>query len=145
MRSYVEERPVSERSVARRACDIERRPVDPKLSSADLSGNDLLREGLRDARKSEEAVIGKKHACGEVVVRKTAENVENVQDPVRETSLRSTKTRRAAECRQATNGRIGRRTDDEEPSFGRPFVGIPGGYMLILTGFGQRCLLACWS
>lgn len=91
VRSYVEERPVSEQvSLREEHVHVERRPVDQKLSSADLSDNDLLRERTVEMREtSEEAVIGKEaRVTEEVVVQKTAEQrTENVQDTVRETRV----------------------------------------------------------
>ena len=91
VRSYVEERPVSEQVTLREEhVHIERRPVDQTLSSADLSNGDLLRERTVEMReRGEEAVIGKEaRVTEEVVIQKTAEqHTENVQDTVRETKL----------------------------------------------------------
>lgn len=91
VRSYVEERPVSEQvSLREEHVNIERRPVDQKLSAADLSDNDMLRERTVEMReKSEEAVIGKEaRVTEEVVLQKTADQrTENVQETVRETKV----------------------------------------------------------
>jgi uncharacterized protein (TIGR02271 family) len=91
VRSYVEERPVSEQvSLREEHVSIERRPVDQKLESSDLSNSDLLRERTVEMRETaEEAVIGKEaRVTEEVVVQKTAEQrTENVQDTVRQTKV----------------------------------------------------------
>jgi uncharacterized protein (TIGR02271 family) len=91
VRSYVEEKPVTEQVTLREEhVHIERRPVDQTLSSADLSDNDLLRERTVEMReKSEEAVIGKEaRVTEEVVIQKTAEqHSETIQDTVRETKV----------------------------------------------------------
>lgn len=91
VRSYVEERPVSEQvNLREEHVNIERRPVDQKLSSGDLKDDDLLRERTVEMReRSEEAVIGKEARVNEeVVVQKTADqHTENVQDTVRETKV----------------------------------------------------------
>ncbi len=91
VRSYVEERPVSESvSLREEHVSVERRPVDQKLSSADLKDKDLLQERTIEMREtSEQAVIGKEaRVKEEVVVQKTADQrTENVQDTVRETKV----------------------------------------------------------
>ncbi len=91
VRSYVEERPVSESvSLREEHVNVERRPVDQKLSSADLKDKDLLRERTVEMRETaEKAVIGKDaRVKEEVIVQKTAnERTENVQDTVRETKV----------------------------------------------------------
>ena len=91
VRSYVEERPVSEQvNLREEHVSIERQPVDQKLSSSDFADKDLLQERTVEMReRSEEAVIGKDaRVTEELVVRKTADqHTENVQDTVRETKV----------------------------------------------------------
>jgi len=91
VRSYVQETPVSEQvNLREENVSVERRPVDERLSSKDLSESDLLRERSIDMRATgEEAVIGKDaRVKEELVVKKTADNrTENVQDTVRHTEV----------------------------------------------------------
>lgn len=91
VRTYVAERPVSEQVTLREEhVDVERRPVDQQVSSADLSAGDMLQERTLEMRASgEEAVVAKEaRVTEEVVVRKTADqHTENVEDTVRETRL----------------------------------------------------------
>jgi uncharacterized protein (TIGR02271 family) len=91
VRSYVEERPVSEQvNLREEHVSIERHPVDQQLSSSDFADNKLLQERTVEMReRSEEAVIGKDaRVTEEVVVQKTADQrTENVQDTVRETKV----------------------------------------------------------
>jgi uncharacterized protein (TIGR02271 family) len=91
VRSYVEERPVSEQvNLREEHVSIERHPVNQQLSSSDFADKDLLQERTVEMReRSEEAVIGKDaRVTEELVVRKTADqHTENVQDTVRETKV----------------------------------------------------------
>ena len=91
VRSYVEERPVSESvNLREEHVNVERRPVDQPLSSADLKNEDLLRERSVEMRETaEKPVIGKEARIKEeVILQKTAnERTENVQDTVRETKV----------------------------------------------------------
>jgi uncharacterized protein (TIGR02271 family) len=91
VRSYVEERPVSETvNLHEEHVNVERRPVDQPLSSADLQDNDLLREREIEMRETaERPVIGKEaRVTEEVVVQKTAtDRTEQVQDTVRNTNV----------------------------------------------------------
>jgi len=91
VRSYVEERPVSEQvNLREEHVNVERRPVDQKLPSGDLQNEDLLRERNIEMRETaEQPVIGKEARINEeVVVQKTADQrTENVQDTVRETKV----------------------------------------------------------
>ena len=91
VRSYVEERPVSEQiNLREEHVNVERRPVGETISSGDMHNNDLLRERTVEMREtSEEPVIGKEARVNEeVVVQKTVnEHTENVQDTVRETKV----------------------------------------------------------
>jgi uncharacterized protein (TIGR02271 family) len=91
VRSYVEERPVSEQvNLREEHVEIERRPVDQTLSAANLSDSDLLRERTVEMReRGEEAVVDKTaRVTEEVVVKKTAdERVEKVEDTVRSTHV----------------------------------------------------------
>jgi stress response protein YsnF len=91
VRSYVQETPVSEQVTLREEhVNIERRPVDQQLSSADLSGNDMLQERTVEMHAhGEEAVVAKDaRVKEELVIQKTADqHSENVQDSVRETRV----------------------------------------------------------
>jgi uncharacterized protein (TIGR02271 family) len=91
VRSYVEERPVSEQvNLREEHVNVERRPIGETISSGDMQNNDLLRERTVEMREtSEEPVIGKEARVNEeVVVQKTVnERTENVQDTVRETKV----------------------------------------------------------
>jgi uncharacterized protein (TIGR02271 family) len=91
VRSFVEERPVSEDvNLREEHVNVERRPVDQTLSSGELNSGDLLQERTVEMReRSEEPVIGKEARVNEeVVVQKTAtERTETVQDSVRETQV----------------------------------------------------------
>lgn len=89
--SHVRETPVSEQvTLHDEHVDIERRPVDQTLSSADLNRGDVFHDREIEMRATgEEAVIGKEaHVNEELVVRKTAsDHTENVQDRVRHTEV----------------------------------------------------------
>lgn len=88
VRSYVTETPVHEQIRLRNErVDVERRPVDQALSTAD---GDAFQERTIDMTATgEEAVIGKTaRVVEEVVVSKTAEeHVEDVSDTVRRTDV----------------------------------------------------------
>lgn len=91
VRSYVEEVPVDESVTLREEhVNIERRPVDQPLSSADLDKGALFQEREIDVTETaEEAVVGKEaRVVEEVVVSKTAtEHTEQVHDTVRRTHV----------------------------------------------------------
>ncbi len=91
VRSYVEERPVSEQvNLREEHVNVERRPVDQPISSADLGSEGLLQEREIEMREtSEQPIIGKEaRVTEEVVVQKTAgEHTEQVQDTVRNTNV----------------------------------------------------------
>ena len=91
VRTYVEERPVSEQvSLREEHVSVERRPVDQPISSRDLDSTGLLQEREIEMRETaEEAVVGKEaRVKEEVVIRKTAnEHTQNVEDTVRETNV----------------------------------------------------------
>ncbi|HEX8839102.1 MAG TPA: YsnF/AvaK domain-containing protein [Sphingomicrobium sp.] len=90
VRSYIEERPVSEQvNLREEHVHVERRPVDEPISSANLN-DDLLRERSVEMRETaEEAVVGKEaRVKEEIVVQKTAEErTEQVEDTVRNTRV----------------------------------------------------------
>lgn len=93
VRSYVEERPVSEQvNLREEQINVERRPVidSGPLSQSEVDRSDLMKEQQVEMRATgEEPVIGKDaRVKEEVVVQKTAtERTENVQDTVRETKV----------------------------------------------------------
>jgi uncharacterized protein (TIGR02271 family) len=91
VRSYVEERPVSEQvNLREEHVNIERRPVDQTISPDALDRNGLLQDREIEMREtSEEAIIGKEaRVAEEVVVQKTAnQHSEQVQDTVRNTRV----------------------------------------------------------
>lgn len=90
VRSYVEERPVTENvNLREEHVHVERRPVNEPLSAANL-GEDALRERNIEMRETaEEAVVDKQaRVVEEVLVQKTAtEHNEQVQDTVRHTNV----------------------------------------------------------
>jgi len=91
VRSYVEERPVTEQvNLREEHVNVERRPVDEPVSARALDSNDLLQEREIEMREtSEEAIVGKEaRVKEEVVVQKTAnERTEQVGDTVRNTRV----------------------------------------------------------
>jgi uncharacterized protein (TIGR02271 family) len=91
VRSYVEERPVSESvNLREEHVSIERRPVDRPISSADIDSKDLLQDRVVEVREmAEEAVVSKEaRVTEEVVVQKTTQqHNEQVQDTVRHTNV----------------------------------------------------------
>ncbi|QPQ54469.1 YsnF/AvaK domain-containing protein [Allosphingosinicella flava] len=91
VRSYIRETPVHEQvSLREEQVSVERRPVDQRLSSADLSSGDMLREhDIEMTETAEEAVVGKEaRVREELVVRKTAEErVEDIEETVRNTEV----------------------------------------------------------
>ena len=88
VRTYVQEVPVNEQVTLREEhVDVERRPVDRAVSSADV---DAFQEGTFEVReRSEEAVIDKQaRVTEEVRVRKDVDQrTETVQDTVRRTDV----------------------------------------------------------
>ena len=91
VRSYVEERPVTEQvNLREEHVNVERRAVDQPISSADLGSEGLLQEREIEMRETSEQPVVSKEArvTEEVVVQKTAnEHVEQVQDTVRNTNV----------------------------------------------------------
>jgi uncharacterized protein (TIGR02271 family) len=91
VRSYIEERPVSEQvNLREEHVSVERRPVDQALSSSDLDSGDLLRErSVEMSETTEVPVVGKEARVKEVVVvQKTADqHSEQVDDTVRNTRV----------------------------------------------------------
>jgi stress response protein YsnF len=91
VRSYVEERPVSEQvNLREEHVNIERRPVDRAISPGELDSSGLLQEREIEMRETaEEPVVAKEaRVKEEVVVQKTAnERLHDVQDTVRETKV----------------------------------------------------------
>jgi uncharacterized protein (TIGR02271 family) len=89
VRSYVEERPVTEQvNLREEHVNVERRPVDQPISSGDDKG--FFRDRTIEMRETaEQAVVGKEaRVKEEVVVQKTAgERTEQVQDTVRNTQV----------------------------------------------------------
>ena len=90
VRSYVEERPVTETvNLREEHVDVVRRPVDQPISAADIDG-DLLKDRTIEMRETSEVPVVEKDArvTEEVVVQKTAEQrMEQVQDTVRNTNV----------------------------------------------------------
>lgn len=91
VRSYAREIPVHEAIRLRdEHVSVERRPVDQRLTSADLQSGDLLRDReIEMTETHEEAVVGKEaRVREELVVRKTAEeHEEQIDDTVRRTEV----------------------------------------------------------
>jgi uncharacterized protein (TIGR02271 family) len=91
VRSYVEERPVSESvNLREERVNVHRRPVDQPISSADLDRKDLLKEREVEVRATAEKSVVAKEARvkEEVVVQKTADQrTEKVEDTVRNTKV----------------------------------------------------------
>ena len=91
VRSYIREIPVHEQVTLREEhVSVERRPVDQKISAADLNSGDLLRDRtIEMTETAEEAVVAKEaRVREEVVVKKTAEqHVEQIDDTVRRTEV----------------------------------------------------------
>ena len=91
VRSYVEERPVTEQvNLREEHVSVERRPVDQPVSSGELGSEGLLQDREIEMREtSEEAVIGKEaRVKEEVIVQKTADqHTEQVSDTVRNTQV----------------------------------------------------------
>jgi len=112
VRSYVREVPVNEQVTLREEhVSVERRPVDQRLSSADLDSGDLLRDReVEVTAMGEEAVVGKEaRITEEVVVRKTADqHVEQIDDTVRHTEVDVDDDTRTGSDRSAFGGFDGR-------------------------------------
>ena len=91
VRSYVEERPVSEQvNLREEHVSVERRPVDQPISAAELGNADFLQDRTIEMHESaEEAVVSKEaRVTEEVVMRKTADDhSEQVSDTVRSTHV----------------------------------------------------------
>jgi stress response protein YsnF len=91
VRSYVEERPVSEQvNLREEHVDVERRQVDKPVSTDALGKNDLLQEREVEMRETaERPVVGKEaRVKEEVVLQKTAtEHSEQVGGTVRSTEV----------------------------------------------------------
>ena len=91
VRSYVEEKPVSEQvNLREEHVNVERRPVDQAISPQALESEGLLQNREIEMREtSEEAVVGKEaRVTEEVIVQKTAEHRnEQVTDTVRNTRV----------------------------------------------------------
>lgn len=91
VRSYVEEVPVHETvNLREEHVNIERRPVDQSLSSADLDKSALFQDRTIEVTETaEEAVLAKEaRVKEEVVVSKTAtEHTEEINDTVRRTNV----------------------------------------------------------
>ena len=119
VRSYVEERPVSESVTLREEhVNVERRPVDQPISSRDADKEGFFEErSVEMQAKGEEAVIGKQARIREeVVVQKFAdERTERVEDTVRNTNVEVDK-----EPRDRDGGAFGfdqnRKPNEEEPT-----------------------------
>ena len=90
VRSYIVETPMHEQvTLHQEHVNVERRPVDQKLSAGQL-GEDMLRERTIELTEtSEEAVVAKEaRVVEEVVLRKEVEDcVETVDDTVRRTEV----------------------------------------------------------
>lgn len=91
VRSYIEERPVTESiNLREEHVEVERHPVDQALSAAELGGADAFQERNIEMRETaEEAVVAKEaRVVEEVLVRKTADqHEEQVSDTVRRTKV----------------------------------------------------------
>jgi uncharacterized protein (TIGR02271 family) len=91
VRSYVEERPVTESvNLREEHVDVTRRPVDQPISAADLNSSGLLQDREIEMRETaEEAVVAKEaRVTEEVLIQKTAQDrTEQVQDTVRNTEV----------------------------------------------------------
>ena len=101
VRSYVEERPVSEQvSLREEHVNVERRPVDRSIGSGDLAREGLLEEREIEMRETaERPVVGKEaRVKEEVVVQKTADQrTEQVEDTVRNTKVDVDQTREGSD------------------------------------------------
>jgi uncharacterized protein (TIGR02271 family) len=113
VRSYVEEVPVDESiSLREEHVDIERRPVDQPLASADLDKGALFQDRTIELTETaEEAVVGKEaRVVEEVVVSKSAtEHTEQVHDTVRRTHV---------DVDEGLTGTDRTRADGDRSSFG---------------------------
>jgi uncharacterized protein (TIGR02271 family) len=91
VRTYVEERPVTEQvNLREEHVSVERRPVDQEIPRGELDSGGLLEEREVEMRETtEEAVVGKEaRVKEEVVLQKTAhERTEKVEDTVRNTKV----------------------------------------------------------
>jgi stress response protein YsnF len=91
VRSYVEERPVSESvNLRQEHVNVERRPVDQPVSSREADSKGLFQERSVEMRETaEEPVVAKDARIKEeVVLQKTADQrTERVQDTVRNTNV----------------------------------------------------------
>lgn len=105
VRSYIRETPVHEQVTLREEhVSVERRPVDEKISAADLDSGDLLRDRTVEMTETaEEAVVAKEaRVREELVVRKTAEDhVEQINDTVRRTEVDVDEGARGSQDRSA--------------------------------------------
>ena len=78
------------RSLREEHVSVERRPVNEKLRSGDLSGSDMLQERtIEMTETAEEAVVAKEaRVREELVIKKTAEQrTEDIQETVRRTEV----------------------------------------------------------
>jgi uncharacterized protein (TIGR02271 family) len=91
VRSYVEERPVTEQvNLREEHVSVERRPVDEAISPNALDRSDLLQDREIEMRETaERAVVGKEaRVKEEVVIQKSADqHTEQVSDTVRNTEV----------------------------------------------------------
>ena len=90
VRSYVEERPVSESvNLRQEHVNVERRPVDQPISASELGADPFQERNIEMRETSEEAVIGKEaRVKEELVIQKTADQrTEQVEDTVRSTKV----------------------------------------------------------
>ena len=91
VRSYLEERPASESvNLREEHVNVERRPVDQPISSANLDRDDLLKEREVEIRaNAEKAVVAKEaRVKEEVIIQKTADQrTEKVEGTVRNTRV----------------------------------------------------------
>ena len=118
VRSYVEERPVSETvNLREEHVNVERRPVDQPISSSGSDSQGLFQERSVEMRETaEEAIVDKQARIKEeVIVQKTAnERTEQVQDTVRNTNVEVDDARRDGD-----RGAFGFE-DNREPGDGGP-------------------------
>ena len=105
VRSYVEERPVSQQvNLREEHVNVERRPIDEPISPSALDDKGLLQEREIEMRETaEQPVVGKEaRVKEEVVVQKTAnERTEQVGDTVRNTKVEVDETPRGEDDRSA--------------------------------------------
>jgi uncharacterized protein (TIGR02271 family) len=117
VRTYIREVPVHEQVTLREEhVEIERRPVQGGVSTADLNSGDLLQERTIEMRETaEEAVVQKvAQVREELVIKKTAEeHVEQIDDTVRRTEVEVDEGSRGSEDRSAF-GSFGRQESGSE-------------------------------